>query len=135
MSADVSLTSRAQDATGGSFNVNARSSNGPINVNYRTIPVNAILNYNGATSNAMIRSQLHEAYEGEFLIKSSPWFAADVEMNESKDDPAAKGRTRRLESRQVRRGVSEGNVWWEPRNKKRGSVTIATTNSPAKLSL
>lgn len=134
---DVSLESTADDKTGGYFDVIAQTANGPLNVKVVSAPVDSVLHLMGTTSNALVRAKLRPTFEGKFTVRSSPFFGADVRMDEDQEDPAGKGRHRQLETRRVRKEIAEGKVTWPPvdEDKELGSVNLSTTNAPAHLLL
>lgn len=136
---DMSLVSSAKNDTGGSFEVFVKSVNGPVEVKYKTAPVDSILNFEASTSNSHVGTTLHKTFEGDFVVRTSPYFPVDVRMEVEVEDPAGKGRRRHLESSIIGRGVNQGKVWWEKddgvKEKRLSTVSLSTTNSPAHLYL
>ena len=134
---NVSLIAETKDQTGGSYNVNARSSNSPLEIAFRAAPVDSLLHFDGHTSNSPARLTLDSTYEGSFSLRTGSWFSTTVERrNEHEEDPAGKDRKRSLEYHTIRRGTADGHVLWSPSERKElGTVVLTTSNSPVALYL
>lgn len=134
ISSDITLSSRAQDRTGGQFRVNAHTSNAPLELIFVDAPVDSMLTTSAQTENAPARVVLHKTYEGAFDLVSSTFFRPEVQWDDV-EDPKGTGRSRTVA---IEPGVSStavrGSVTWEERPGA-GNVSVRTSNSPLRLLL
>jgi hypothetical protein len=130
---DASIKLLTSKQTGGSFDVQTRSSNAPIDVEFDEQPVDSTLNGHFRTSNAPAVARLHAAYEGGFTVSSSI-LRPNVEWHDE-EDPKGEGRHRSVDFRRSGSRNIHGSVAWSEENKDKGSVILSTSNSPATLKL
>ena len=100
-------------------------------------PPDSILHLSAGTSNSPAHVLLAPAYEGTFSVGTS-LFSPVVDRSTRKEDPSGRGRERNINVRNVRGGVVEGAVSWEPSELPRGGageVSLRTSNSPVTLIL
>ena len=131
----VYLQSNTSSATGGKYDVLARTSNGPLDLSVLDAPVDHTLTLDAQTSNVGARVSLHKTFEGSFDLQSSRWFRPTVEWDQDVEDPAGKDRTRSVEFHSIRGGSAQGNAWWEKGNENKGSAKVVTSNAPVRLQL
>ncbi|TBU46636.1 hypothetical protein BD309DRAFT_1078468 [Dichomitus squalens] len=131
----VHLQSSTSSATGGKYDVSARTSNGPIDVSIIDAPVGHTLTLDAHTSNVGAHVALPKTFEGSFDLQSSRWFRPTVEWDQDVEDPAGKRRTRHVELHTINGGSVRGNAWWEEGRKNEGTVTVATSNAAVRLEL
>ena len=121
---------------GGRFSLEARSTNGPLNIEFnKDAPVDSTLRLCASTTNSPVRAVLPPAFEGAFFLHSSLWPRPVVHADEHVEDPAGEGRQRIIETQYVGRGDAKGQVSWGPGTHPRGSVNLATTNLSIMLEL
>ncbi|OCH93526.1 hypothetical protein OBBRIDRAFT_724741 [Obba rivulosa] len=134
ITSDVKLMSTAADTTGGSFDVDARTSNGFITLQVPEIPVDSTINVDARTSNKPARVALGPAYEGEFLLRTSN-ASPSVKRNDRAEDPSGQGRRRRLFVSQVKGNVQGEVLWGDKRREGTGNVQIRSSNREVVLDL
>ncbi|KAF7295951.1 hypothetical protein MKEN_01409600 [Mycena kentingensis (nom. inval.)] len=123
------------------FPVTARTSNGALSVTIKELPLDAKLDLQARTSNTPATVGLPLTYEGSFSVKTSNSPSLVKRLGSSERDPACpknedcKARSRQVETRMIRKTAAEGVVYWDEKNKKRGVVTVTTSNSPLTLVL
>ncbi|ETW74815.1 hypothetical protein HETIRDRAFT_482614 [Heterobasidion irregulare TC 32-1] len=125
------------DSLRSSFKVDATTSNSPLTITNNVSPPDSILRLSAETSNSPAHVLLASAYEGTFSVGTS-LFSPVVDRNTRKEDPSGRGRERSVNVRNVRGGVVEGAVSWEPSELPRGGageVSLRTSNSPVTLIL
>jgi len=117
---------------GGSFDVETRTSNGPVTLEYTDMPVNAVLKSETRTSNSATRVKLHSAFEGSFDVDTSN--AAAVLKELPAEDPSGQGRPRAVIQRQEKHRV-RGSVHWGQSNEEQteGRATVKTSNGRMEL--
>ncbi|KAI0764412.1 hypothetical protein BD413DRAFT_482727 [Trametes elegans] len=122
--------------TGGKYQANARSSNGPIVLAVLDAPANSLLNASVASTNAPVRVRAPAAYEGSFELRSAFWAPPEVERHE-REDPLGRGRKREVSVRSIQRRAVRGEVAWVPGDDdaKSGHIWLETTNARAVLEL
>jgi len=125
----VSLTTASH---GGRYLVTARTSNGPLNVNFPTSPLDSTLKLVAATSNSLAFVSLGPAYEGTFSLSTSN-FSPSV-TRRGVEDPSGNGRKRNVDTSTSGRGVLSGSVSWSGRRGS-GAVEVKSSNSPVILEL
>ncbi|EKM51556.1 uncharacterized protein PHACADRAFT_150026 [Phanerochaete carnosa HHB-10118-sp] len=132
---NFSLISTTKSENGGSFRVNTKTINSPLNVNFTSAPVDSLLHFKGATSNSPAYVSLHSTYEGSFTLRSSSLLQPRIEQREDVEDPAGKDRRRNVEIYSIRRGIAEGKVTWVPAETEKvlGSVGLRSSNMPVVL--
>jgi len=133
----ISLVSLTEDQTGGSFDVAATTSNGPIDIIYPSAPVNSTLTFSGHSSNSPVHATLHKAYEGSFDLATSFWAQPSVRYDDGAEDPSGAGRRRIVETSVVQKGHAAGRVYWEGpgARKDAGSMKLSTSNAGISLVL
>jgi hypothetical protein len=135
LKASISLTSVAE--TGGSFTVNATTSNGPLAINFPASPVDSKLTLSAKTSNSPAAVCLNPAYEGTFDLHTTSWFTAEVKVDKEVVDPSGKDRKRNVDIKHEIRGSLSGSVNWEGEEGREveGVVDVSTSNFYVVLSL
>ena len=133
----ISLISLTEDGTGGSFNVDAHTSNGPIDISFPTAPVDSILNFDAHSSNSPVHAFLHKTYEGTYDLKTSFFAKAALDYDNGVEDPAGKGRHRVVETYSVGKGTASGKVTWRDAQAtlETGSVKLSSSNAGVSLRL
>ncbi|KAH9962154.1 hypothetical protein BC827DRAFT_230343 [Russula dissimulans] len=136
----LALISSHEDHTGGSFLVHAQTSNSPLRLHFTDQAPDSQLRLEAHTINSPARVQLHPSFEGLFKVQTSMWLPAVVTADENAADPAGRGRTRRVDVKNVGRGarIVHGDAAWIPQDGEvapAGRVEISTTHSPVHLFL
>ena len=111
-----------------------RTSNAPLHLQFFDAPVDSALGLQAETSNSPAEVSLHKTFEGEFELASSLFFVPEVQWHPV-DDPAGRGRERRVSVGQVSRSHVRGNVGWDEDGGRRGDVSVKTSNAPLRLFL
>ena len=125
------------DSLRSSFKVDATTSNSPLTITNNVSPPDSILHLSAGTSNSPAHVLLAPAYEGTFSVGTS-LFSPVVDRSTRKEDPSGRGKERSVNVRNVRGGIVEGAVSWEPSELPRGGageVSLRTSNSPVTLIL
>ncbi|KAI0090618.1 hypothetical protein BDY19DRAFT_722714 [Irpex rosettiformis] len=137
INADISLAHTFANHTGGLFGVRTVTSNAKLDVKFNAAPVLSHLVYRGRTTNGQATATLHETFEGTFTESTSRWFEAGVHVDETKEDPAGRGRRRHVSDRGTQHGHAEGKVVWGGSESQRrmSYAELTTTNAPAHLYL
>lgn len=142
---NVNLISTADNGQGGSFIVNATTSNSPLKLYAPTFAVDASLHLSAHTSNSPAKVILNEAYEGTFNVRTSRWFKSSVQIppfdrdgRDRSKDPKGEGRKRNALSIGRRDGEYDGWVAWSSQPRQTpppgsGEVWLSTSNSNAEL--
>ncbi|KAH8092481.1 hypothetical protein BXZ70DRAFT_1010799 [Cristinia sonorae] len=133
----ISLVSDTKDKTGGSFTVNADTSNSHIDISYPTAPVDSILNFTAHNSNAPVTTKLHETFQGKLDLSTDRYSSATLVTKSGVEDPAGRGRKRSIRLIHYSKGSTKAAVSWgdeKPENEV-GSVNLSTTASNVKLTL
>ncbi|KAI9508246.1 hypothetical protein F5148DRAFT_931999 [Russula earlei] len=135
--AHISLVSTHEDQAGGAFVVHARTSNGPLGLNFTDQPPDSLLKLEAHTSNAPARVHLHPAYEGFYKLRTT-FFPPVLAVDDNVEDPTGRGRKRVIDEKTVGRGpfrILHGDVVWVPQDEgaPKGKVDVSTTNSPVQL--
>jgi hypothetical protein len=126
LDAKVHLTTNAHK--GGDFRVTGTTSNGGLNLELPTSPVDSALNLMARTSNAAAEVRLHNAYQGFFRVATSAHFVPSVtQVDESGEDK------RQIEYSAVRGREINGYAYLKEKNKELGRVVLSTSNAPAEL--
>lgn len=114
----------------------AHTTNSPIEVTYDDSPVDSVLKFNAASTNAAVRAVLHRGYEGTFALSTTN-AGAVLDRLRDVEDPSGRGRERSLTKRFVGKNHIYGEVEWGPSGDidRAGSVNIATTNDVISLTV
>ncbi|GJE94708.1 hypothetical protein PsYK624_108790 [Phanerochaete sordida] len=116
---------------GGSFVVEANTSNARLALDFPSAPVDSRLSLYARTSNNNARVQLHPTYEGQFTVKTSKQAAT---LNDHPvTDPSGRNRTRRVTQYNNKWTYSHGMVLWDGMHM--GNVHLETSNGRAELDL
>ncbi|KAG6828516.1 hypothetical protein H0H92_007733 [Tricholoma furcatifolium] len=105
-----SLSLEAPDDIGGNFKINAKTANAPLTLLFIDAPVDSVLNLDAFTAIAPAVVTLHHTYEGAFSATTSLRRPLIV-VNRDVEDPAGKGRQRKVEQ-SVRGATVSGTVRW-----------------------
>ncbi|KAH8103466.1 hypothetical protein BXZ70DRAFT_1005881 [Cristinia sonorae] len=137
LTSNIDLFSDAENHAGGSFSVDARTSNGALVVDFPTSPSAAHLSLSARTSNAQAQVHLHPRYEGTFGLVTSPSTKTVLQHQDSTEDPDGEGRERIVDITTNMRGVLEGTITWGRKEdaKRLGNVLVRTSSSPVSLVL
>ncbi|KAI0712790.1 hypothetical protein C8T65DRAFT_726954 [Cerioporus squamosus] len=100
------------DRTGGAFRVTAQTTNAPTSVFFERHPVDACLDGSIQTNNSPARVTMHPAFEGRFQLRTSPYIHPAIHEMSSIEDPAGRGRVRKI-GKYSGMGDVHGRVWWE----------------------
>lgn len=128
-----------EPGTGGSFDVDAHTSNNHLNLNFRSSPVDSQLDVKGRTSNGPASVTLHSAFEGKYHADTSNARAELVKAD--MEDPSGEGRTRvfdeSLQKAVFRHSEIEGVVFWDDEDNSdkasQGSVKLSSSNKGVTL--
>ncbi|TCD64134.1 hypothetical protein EIP91_004516 [Steccherinum ochraceum] len=134
----ITLVSLKEDGNGGSFDINASSSNGPVDLIFPSAPTDSTLKLDTHTSNSPIRVTLHKSYEGSYDMQTSRWSQPTLNYDEGVEDPAGRGRRRVVETHTYGKGRASGNVKWtggDANARETGSVKLSTSNAGLHLNL
>lgn len=132
----ISLVSLTDDSIGGTFDITASTSNGPVDIVYPSTPVNSTLKFDAHSSNSPVRTTLHTAYEGSYSVATSNWNKPAVHFNDNAEDPSGDGRKRTLETVSLGKGNQNGHVYWGSGDRKSvGSMRLSTSNAGVQLNL
>ncbi|KAG8709152.1 hypothetical protein FRC09_000830 [Ceratobasidium sp. 395] len=123
---------------GGHFTVRTKTTNGRLNVQFPTSPIDSLLDFDGHTTNGHADVSLHAAYEGSFSIKTSST-SAEVD-NEHARDPTGKGRYRTITTTKSGKTEVQGKIFWGSEKDHKdgpetGQANIQTSNGWARLRL
>ncbi|KAK0495084.1 hypothetical protein EDD18DRAFT_1173857 [Armillaria luteobubalina] len=116
-----------------SSDVSARTSNGPLQIKVLESPVDSKVKLDARTSNAFAEVGLPPTYEGSYSLSTSH-MQPSLRVGEMAD-PAGRGRRRTVKQNTVRRGETIGEVYWDERNRGRGTVLVRSSNGPISLKL
>ncbi|KAK0226557.1 hypothetical protein IW262DRAFT_1457799 [Armillaria fumosa] len=116
-----------------SSDVSARTSNGPLQIKVLESPVDSKVKLDARTSNAFAEVGLPPTYEGTYSLSTSH-MQPSLRVGEMAD-PAGRGRRRTVKQNTVRRGETVGEVYWDERNRGRGTVLVRSSNGPISLKL
>ncbi|KAI8978249.1 hypothetical protein BD414DRAFT_495020 [Trametes punicea] len=135
--ANVHLNADGLDTPGGAFRVDARSSNGPVDLAFAESPANSLLNASAVSSNAPVRVAAHPAFEGTFELHSSWYTPPSVIKDRPVEDPLGERRRRNVQVNTTKNRAIRGQVDWVPKHDgaKNGHIGLETSNSPATLIL
>ncbi|PAV24285.1 hypothetical protein PNOK_0135300 [Pyrrhoderma noxium] len=137
------INTNAEPETGGSFLIDARTSNNNLDVRIKQQPLSSSLHLNGRTSNAPVRVYLPVTYEGQFMVRTNFLDPHVVIAEKRVEDPAGLGRWRDVDVRKEMDWIIEGSVAWVDARVKsgggggrdRGYVSVQTNLAPATLYL
>ncbi|KAG9105387.1 hypothetical protein FRC07_009324 [Ceratobasidium sp. 392] len=123
---------------GGHFTVQTRTTNGQLNVQFPTSPIDSLLDFDGHTTNSPADISLHASYEGSFRIKTSNG-GPEVD-NEHARDPTGKGRYRTVNVSKSSKNEVQGKIFWghekdHNEGTETGRAVIQTSNGWARLRL
>jgi len=119
----------------GTFNIEANTARGAINVTFPTAPVRSAVHLLADTSLAGVDIVMDPTYEGTFAVHSTPFDKATITA-EDKEDPEGKDRKRNLVFNSIGGGNADGNVYWgEGEGKDRGSIKVNTALGHVSLEL
>ncbi|TFK87391.1 hypothetical protein K466DRAFT_565394 [Polyporus arcularius HHB13444] len=122
----------------GSFDVVARTTNGPLTVVFAEQKVNSRLGASLHTTNAPASVKMAPAFEGQFELRSSSFLPPTITESRVPQDRTGHGRVRFITKQSVRPGMLSGNVLWgkaAAEGAKHGRVEVQTTNAPLKFML
>ncbi|KAI0330435.1 hypothetical protein GY45DRAFT_755003 [Cubamyces sp. BRFM 1775] len=133
----LSTGSLRASGSGGTFRVQARTANGPVELSFPHAPANSLLNVSASSANAPVRITTHPAFEGTFDVQSTWFTPPSVVQGGPAEDPLGRRRRRDVRMDNSHRGVVRGQVAWEPRDPdaKQGRIVAQTSNAPAVLIL
>ncbi|EIW80932.1 hypothetical protein CONPUDRAFT_123715 [Coniophora puteana RWD-64-598 SS2] len=125
--------------TGGSFDVDAHTSNHDLNLNFHSSPVDSSLDVKARTSNGPASVTLHSAFEGKYHADTSNARAELVRTEV--EDPSGNGRSRVIDESLAqgtfRRNAIEGVIFWDDEDNSdkadKGSVKLSSSNKPVTL--
>ena len=123
--------------SGGSFDVDAHTSNAQLDLNFLSTPLDSHLDIKAHTSNGPASVALHPAFEGRYRVDTSNARAELVRTDT--EDPSGNERTRVIDEslRDFRRTKLEGVVFWDDEDNSdkagRGSVELSSSNKPVTL--
>lgn len=117
---------------GGIFDVQTRTSNGPVTLEYTDMPINSILRSEARSSNAAMSVKLHSAFEGSFHVDTSNAAVTLTEM--SVEDPSGQGRRREVTQRRERYHL-RGSAYWGESKQNKGHAKVNTSNGRVELKI
>ncbi|OAX40225.1 hypothetical protein K503DRAFT_687958 [Rhizopogon vinicolor AM-OR11-026] len=115
---------------GGTFEVEAHTSNGAVSLEYTDMPVNAVLKSETKSSNAGASVKLHSAFEGSFEVATSN--AAAILKELPAEDPSGQGRRRAVSQRRDKFSA-RGSAYWSEGRQIEGRATVKTSNGRVEL--
>lgn len=117
---------------GGIFDVETRTSNGAISLEYTDMPLNAVLTSGTRSSNAATTVKLHRAFEGSFEVATSN--AAAILKELPVEDPSGQGRRRVVTQTREKYRV-RGSTYWSDSSSRQteGRATVTTSNGRVEL--
>ncbi|KAJ7779077.1 hypothetical protein B0H16DRAFT_1501021 [Mycena metata] len=118
--------------SGSAFNITARTSHGPIDLDVVAAPLESNITLGATTSLGSLSAKLPTTFEGEFHASTS-LSSLQVKVDENAEDPAGKGRKRHVDHRTVGKASSHGYVSWSEEGKTRGSVVVRSSLGPVSL--
>ena len=131
----IGLYSESDDFEGGRFVVVADTTNAPAELAFVDAPLNARLHATARSSNKPVTVSAHDTFEGRFVLQTSN-AVPDVNVNPGAEDPAGRGRERKVDVNQVGKHIVHGSVEWEEGNAKgAGVLELKTSNAPIRLDL
>lgn len=115
---------------GGSFNVEANTSNARLTLDFPVAPIDSVLNIQGGTSNAKALVKLHPTWEGTFGLRTTNRMT-HVD-NPVRYDPTGQGRERQVAwFGEYER--SDGLATWS--GKYTGNINLQSSNEVVELRL
>lgn len=126
--ADVDLITPS--GHGGIFDVETRTSNGHVTLEYTNMPVNAVLKSETQSSNAAMNVKLHSNFEGSFDVDTSN--AAVMLKELHAEDPSGQGRRRAVTQRREKYRL-RGSAYWDENKEIEGRATVKTSNGRVEL--
>jgi len=116
---------------GGIFDVETRTSNGAVSLEYTDMPLNAALTSGTRSSNAATTVKLHRAFEGSFEVATSN--AAAILKELPVEDPSGQGR-RRVVTQTHEKYRARGSAYWSDSSREtEGRATVTTSNGRVEL--
>ncbi|TCD69407.1 hypothetical protein EIP91_007754 [Steccherinum ochraceum] len=133
----VDLISDAKNGTGGSFDVNAKTTNDPLSLQFPISPSYAHLDIDAATTNSPASVSVNTRYEGAFHLHTSRSSGMVMHYDDDAEDPEGLGRVRYVDVKQRSSGDMEGTMSWGRKEKvdKLGDVDIRTTHAQVMLTV
>ncbi|KAF7428848.1 hypothetical protein PC9H_008080 [Pleurotus ostreatus] len=129
----ISLLKDTVGSSGGVYDVEAFTSNAPLDIDFPTAPIDSTLSLDSKTSNGAASVSLHPTFEGRFELVSS-LFPPTVEKS-TISDPSGRGRERTIQYTSLNRGVLSGKVQWAGSDKSDGRVLVKSSNAKVTLKL
>ncbi|KAI0305350.1 hypothetical protein B0F90DRAFT_1815577 [Multifurca ochricompacta] len=104
---------RIRTSNSGGFVVSAQTSNSPLDVKFSDHAADATLKLDARTSNSPAKVHLHPSFEGTFKLRTSI-FGVNVNPDVKVEDPAGRGRKRRVNVKTIGRGarIVHGDAAW-----------------------
>ncbi|KAJ7768680.1 hypothetical protein DFH07DRAFT_807582 [Mycena maculata] len=130
---EATINLGAPSGSGGSFHVQAETSNGRLAAHIASAPVEFVLTLQARTSNAKALVKLPPTYEGDLEVHTSNAGVGIARADPHEEDPRGEGRTRRLETRVVGKYMAAGAVYWDRGNVHRGGAVLRTSNGAATI--
>ncbi|KAG1878801.1 hypothetical protein F4604DRAFT_2000051 [Suillus subluteus] len=127
---DANVDLVTHSGQGGIFDVETRTSNGPVTLAYTDMPVNSILRSEARSSNAAMSVKLYSTFEGSFDVETSN--AAAVLKELPVEDPSGQGRRREVTQRRERYRL-RGSAYWGESKEIEGHATVKTSNGRVDL--
>lgn len=116
------------------FDVTAKTLNGPLNIVFEEAPVNSRLSLQAVTSNSPAEVSLDPTFEGHFFLTSN-MISPVVHQRSGTMDPLGKGRDRVLKFRNLT-GRVEGDVGWgSVSSTRKGQVYVSAANDMVTMNL
>ena len=89
----IGLFSTTSTSVGGSFQIDVRSSDAPLNLVLSSVPVDSFRHASARMTNAHATASLHPVFEGTYALYTSPWYQLDAKVLPSSDS-VGRGHTR-----------------------------------------
>lgn len=132
----IRLHSSSWHGKGGSFNVTAHGANASVVLDVSAAPVDSRLETNARAVGARADVVLHPTFEGTFLVESARVGGAKLHVRKGIEDPAGRGRKRRVETFNLRHQRIGGFLGWSSAlDKYVGGWGSATVESDEVVSL
>ena len=129
MRTNITLAPTANSPRSPKFQVEARTSNGPVSASFATSEARAVhLDATVCTQNAPVSVALHPTFVGAFELQGFPFLPPVV-----REQSAGSGRLRSVQRTYAGNGVVAGRIAATSTAQNEGKVLVQTSNGPLQL--